>query len=232
METGSRHRLRMVRARTLAFVAALSLALLVHCGKTSNNGTQSRGGSAGVDSGTSGTGGGTGATSGSGGSAAGGSGGSAGRPDGGGGKGATGGASGTSGSGGQSGQCSDAGTTDAGWATCNGQCVDLQTDWQNCGACGFTCTVSADYPAPPGTHGSCGHGQCLSPNGLPCGYVNTGCQRGCALCSTATGAECTNTTTDPYNCSACGVVCPASTPCCFAGHCEAKDAGAPAPWCL
>ena len=71
--------------------------------------------------------------------------------------------------------------------TCNGVCVDLQSDEANCGACGVVC--------PEGE--TCQAGACR------CGGSRT-CGSGLTCCS----GTCVDLLTDLNNCTACGNVCP------------------------
>lgn len=81
---------------------------------------------------------------------------------------------------GASGCGDDGGGCAAGEATCGGHCVDLNTDFNNCGGCGRTC--------PTGT--MCQGGSCV-------------CAGGLTLC----GTTCVSTQGDPENCGSCGNRC-------------------------
>jgi hypothetical protein len=75
--------------------------------------------------------------------------------------------------------------------TCDGVCVDLQTDETNCGECGVVC--------PEGE--TCQGGICR------CGDAPT-CANGLTCC----GGECVDLDTNMNNCTECGNVCPSSLP--------------------
>lgn len=91
-----------------------------------------------------------------------------------------------------SGQCEcQQGTT-----CCDGNCSDLQTDVNNCGACGNTC--------PPDEQ--CEGGQC------------TGCKPACTAGQTCCNETCIDTETNPSHCGGCGNVC-ASGESCINGRC-------------
>ena len=70
-----------------------------------------------------------------------------------------------------------------------GQCVDTNTDPENCGGCGVVC--------PNG--GACIDGSCPCPGGQFC------------------GDQCVDTQSDPSNCGGCGYVCPTGSSCENAG---------------
>ncbi|HEY5374520.1 MAG TPA: hypothetical protein VIK01_12600, partial [Polyangiaceae bacterium] len=72
-----------------------------------------------------------------------------------------------------------------GQTTCNGECVTLATDAENCNGCGFQCTAPE-------------HGQAVCAG--HCGVV---CDDGYTSC----GARCIDTKTDVDNCGACGQKC-------------------------
>ncbi len=79
---------------------------------------------------------------------------------------------------------------------CNNECIDTQTDPNNCGACAIACK--------PGE--VCNAGACA----LSCGTGSTQC-----------GASCFDTKVDPKNCGACGTVCNAGQVC-VGGSCSAQ----------
>jgi hypothetical protein len=74
---------------------------------------------------------------------------------------------------------------------CNGACVDVQTDNDNCGMCNNPCMMSQ----------SCLQGMC--------------CNMGETVCNNT----CTATQSDPMNCGMCGKQCPMNTPSCVNGTC-------------
>jgi hypothetical protein len=75
--------------------------------------------------------------------------------------------------------------------TCDGVCVDLKTDADNCGDCGVVC--------PSGE--TCQGGICRCGSG-------PACTNGLTCCS----GQCVNLLTDLDNCTECGNACPASLP--------------------
>lgn len=125
----------------------------------------------------------------------------------------------------------------SGQSLCNGQCVDLQTDTNNCGTCGNNCT-----PGDICNKGNCEPPLCLSPNMLcsgvcinpninlnncgSCGNVcgtNMLCTNGVCKCvfgMVDCSGVCADTTSDTQNCGACGVAC-ASGENCVSGQCLA-----------
>jgi len=111
-----------------------------------------------------------------------------------------------------------AGDTDACTGTlCGTYCETTGSDPANCGACGNACPSAS----------ACVSGACVSAgNGSAC-TSGTNCQSGncvggvcsaCAAGQTLCGNTCTNETTDPNNCGACGAVCPGGSTC-TAGVC-------------
>jgi hypothetical protein len=90
-------------------------------------------------------------------------------------------------------------------------CADTQHDPGNCGACGHVCPSNA----------TCTAGTCQGGGG-------TGTYPGLAACPGANGAPmCTNLTSDPANCGACGTVC-TSGQSCYGGQCASAP---PPPTC-
>jgi hypothetical protein len=89
------------------------------------------------------------------------------------------------------------GTTD-----CGGVCLDLQTDVNNCGACGNVCPE-----AQPGFDVGCAGGNCFF-------MREPACAEGLSFCN----GVCVNRLTDPANCGLCGNVC-APGQICFGGQC-------------
>jgi hypothetical protein len=87
------------------------------------------------------------------------------------------------------------GACPAGMTACDGRCVDLRSDADNCGRCDNECEES---------HGKvCSNGKCAA----KCAPTLTNC----------TGS-CIDKTTDPANCGACGLVCGCGQVC-DAGSC-------------
>ncbi|MFH2009620.1 MAG: hypothetical protein ABI333_23710 [bacterium] len=88
----------------------------------------------------------------------------------------------------------------AGTLCCDGSCIDIEADDNNCGLCGRVC--------PEGEH--CLAGWCM------CGSVS-GCIEGSEKCC---ADECVNILYDPTNCGNCGVGCVLETgPECVDGAC-------------
>ncbi len=82
-----------------------------------------------------------------------------------------------------------------GLAACDGDCVDLAVDPENCGACGNTCGPGAYC------NGSC---QCL-PGLTPC------------------SGACVDLRSDPDHCGSCGHACPPTARNCAEGNCVPTD---------
>lgn len=76
---------------------------------------------------------------------------------------------------------------------CNGACVNLKTDSNNCGGCGTMCTRAETC-----SDGAC---ECTSSGETSCGET------------------CVDEKTDPNNCGECGTACPGSAPTCERGRC-------------
>jgi hypothetical protein len=102
--------------------------------------------------------------------------------------------------------------------TCMGECFDLSSDRDNCGACGLSCQSS------PGMSsiGVCAYGMC-----------NRQCLQGWADCNGNDADDCeVNTNSDPLNCGGCGHACDAvAGQACVGGKCvvepcdHVEDAG-------
>jgi hypothetical protein len=109
--------------------------------------------------------------------------------------------------------------------SCNGTCVDTESDPGNCGGCGTTCDPSK----------VCSRGQCND--------ICTPAQTACPLSGGNEGGPgvfCVNTKTDNANCGACGKACPAEQTCaagsckslCSAGQTGCMPDGGGAPYCV
>lgn len=97
-------------------------------------------------------------------------------------------------------------------ALCNNQCVDLQTDSNNCGACGSRCLgFPPGFPAPPPQmiygcqEATCNHLKCNA-NWANC---NSDLTDGCEI----------NISNDVNNCGSCGKKCAAGEAC-IGGTCQ------------
>jgi hypothetical protein len=96
--------------------------------------------------------------------------------------------------------------SERGLRCCDGTCVDVTNDANNCGGCGVVCSGSTPF---------CVAGRCTA-DGSECAPGLTKC-----------GNTCVDLGYDPQNCGACGNVCAESTPYCSGGSCW--DANC-APW--
>ncbi len=106
---------------------------------------------------------------------------------------------------------------EAEWASCCGDsCTELSTDPLNCGTCGHTCPASSscvNYTCTPPTMCVAGNSGAVCP--LPEGGAGTCCSGTCTA----------GYTSDPNNCGACGVTCPAGVAC-VNSYCAPPDGGA------
>lgn len=125
-------------------------------------------------------------------------------------------------------QCED------GRENCDGECADLTSDPDNCGACGNQCDGSACNQGSCGTtgcsapdvecNGACAdllhdHGNCGG-CGIDCGALfceNGGCVSACSPGLTVCDGGCVDTQTDPDNCGNCAIECPNV---CVGGFCS------------
>ena len=92
----------------------------------------------------------------------------------------------------------------AGQMSCRGNCVDTQTDHDNCGGCANTCAAGQ----------VCQNSQCAATGGT------SQCASGQISCS----GDCVNKTTDHDNCGACGTKC-GSGEFCVKGSCSTLSVG-------
>src|SRR5262249_4042122 len=88
----------------------------------------------------------------------------------------------------------------AGAVDCDGTCTFLESDPDNCGACGNICGGSTPY---------CSQGACTDCGGF-----------GAAICN----GVCVDIFSDALNCGACGRQCAANEYCSF-GHCYQPSSG-------
>jgi Stigma-specific protein, Stig1 len=95
------------------------------------------------------------------------------------------------------------------YGSCEPGCVDLRSDFHNCGSCLKTCN--------PGE--ICCDGNCTPQNHGSCGCPAKPCAEGLDCC----GSECVDITSNAENCGSCGDGCLSGQPCCggtcCSGHC-------------
>lgn len=115
---------------------------------------------------------------------------------------------------------------------CNGVCVDVVHDTQNCGDCGVVCPSDKAFCSGGTCAAVCGGGTAhcgnncvdLKSDPLNCGACGTKCASGqvcnktvCALTCQDTLTDCNggcvDTTSDDFNCGACGNICPGGKQC-------------------
>ena len=94
---------------------------------------------------------------------------------------------------------------DSGLTYCSGNCVDLSSDYLNCGGCGSACPSAGPDVATI----ECIGGTC----------VQTACAPGYANCYG--GLECNDLSQDPDNCGACGTACDSGV--CSSGSCTEAE---------
>ena len=90
------------------------------------------------------------------------------------------------------------GACPAGQENCNGQCVDLKNETQNCGSCGNQCRTGE----------ICEGGACMRTSGIAAVAV-TGCPTGEIYCN----GRCADLSSDTQNCGLCGNRCPPGSAC-------------------
>jgi len=108
---------------------------------------------------------------------------------------------------------------------CNGECVDVKTDFNNCGSCDRKCVPRAtccdkhcvDTGDDPKNCGNCGH---ACPGGTSCEGGDCSCPDGALLC----GPGCTSAPDPQINCGTCGNHClDDANPWCVNGNCAPCD---------
>jgi hypothetical protein len=104
----------------------------------------------------------------------------------------------------------------SGQTKCGDDCVNLQTDNNNCGSCGHVCVGSS----------ACVNGHCTC---NACG--TTGSNPYSQICD----GQCVDLSSDPYNCGSCGNVCPDSVNgfrgICNCGQCDGCAGGLHSIFC-
>jgi hypothetical protein len=112
-------------------------------------------------------------------------------------------------------------TCSANEVICNGQCVDTDSDMDNCGRCANSCSyqdtvciqgICQDKGGPRDTLDN------SDSSGSSPGTGLSGSQQTCPSGTTKCGGKCINFKTDSNNCGACGTACKAGMSCC-AGKC-------------
>jgi hypothetical protein len=129
---------------------------------------------------------------------------------------------------------------DEGFESCEGECVALASDPNNCGACGNACAGGQAC-----SQGFCGDIVCAAPDvdcngecsdllhdhddcgscGVDCGAMfceNGSCVESCTPGLATCDGSCIDTLSDPDNCGNCGIVCPNV---CVNGTCAATCSG-------
>ena len=140
--------------------------------------------------------------------------------------------------------------TGYGWECCDGVCVDVFADMENCGECGNACDPERTDRCVGGSCSCRGYAECsfmqhccpgtgcrtLSSDPANCNACGHACGEGftcnsglclCAgdACDPGRGCcagSCMDLTSDPSNCGACGNICTASAPDCVDGACTCE----------
>jgi len=86
-----------------------------------------------------------------------------------------------------------------GLASCGNYCADLNSDFDNCGDCGYMCDAPDAFE-----YGAC---------------INGRCEYTCVAEATRCNGTCTDLAWDPANCGECDNACGGSTPYCMWGTC-------------